>query len=53
MTDFAQYLIYAWQLMNTEFTIYGLTTSYGKLYLYSLFAGLLITALTIFFNLRG
>lgn len=52
-TDFGTILLAAWQIMNTEFTVYGLTTSYADLFLYSLLAGLFVTAVCIFFRIRG
>ena len=45
MNDFANIMSAAWNLMCTEFTLYGFTISYGKMYLFSLISGLVILAL--------
>lgn len=44
-TDFAIVMQKAWELMCTEFTIYGLTTSFGAFYLFSLLCSIILFAL--------
>ena len=36
MNDFAQVMLYAWNIMCTPFTLYGFDLSYGEIYLFSL-----------------
>ena len=51
MNDFQLILSSTWQLMSTEFTIYGFTISYAEVYLFSIISGL--TAYAIFKILWG
>lgn len=46
MNDYQYILARTWELMNTRFTIYGFTLSYGEAYLFSIIASL--TAYAIF-----
>ena len=45
MNDFQNIMLSVWNLMCTEFTVYGFTISYGQLYLFSLLSGLVAIAL--------
>lgn len=45
MNDFQTILSATWNIFNTEFTLYGFTLSYGKIYLFSLLIGLVAIAI--------
>ena len=45
MNNFQIVMSAAWNLMCTEFTLYGFTLSYGKIYLFSLLIGIVTLAL--------
>lgn len=44
---FMQIINIAWDIFNTEFTLYGFTLSYGKVFIFGLLAGLAARAISI------
>lgn len=45
MNTFSTIMAAAWQIMNTEFTLYGFTLSYADVYLFSLLIGFVAYAI--------
>lgn len=45
MNDFQNIMQLAWQIMCTEFTLYGFTISYGGIFVFTLLSSLVATAL--------
>lgn len=44
---FMQIIGIAWNIFNTEFTLYGFTLSYGKVFIFALLVGLAARAISI------
>ena len=45
MNDFQNIMLSAWNLINIEFTLYGFTLSYGKVFLFTILSSLLAYAI--------
>lgn len=53
MNDYTYIFQKAWEMMSIEFTIYGFTISYAKVFIFSLLCILVLRAICIFFAIHG